>query len=315
MSFTSYTDTTLLVAVNQATTTLSAGIDDTQVTIPLTSVASFVSTGGYAWITSTAGTSVNEELIKYTGFSGSDLTGVTRGVSGTIASAADLGDVVDGRITAEMHNAHTTALKSISTELAQLSNGTRPLAALGLEDTSGTIENGALLSFDTNGDFLFDVDTFGLGTNFAIRAGTATAQIDLADMAMDGTVAAWAFDEWKLYKGDDLAGTVGVHLKPNQADGSGVVAYKFDTLQDLANTNANLLRVANQGTAALEVRKVQTRAPKFVATATEIGLSLPVLTTAVGGSVVDGDVYLTDILGVRKLNAKMSGTTYSVTLT
>jgi len=60
------------------TTTLSAPINDSVTTIPLTSATGFPATGGTIL--------VGNELITFTGVSGNDLTGATRGTSGTTAS-------------------------------------------------------------------------------------------------------------------------------------------------------------------------------------------------------------------------------------
>ena len=68
------------------TTTLSAPINASVTTIPLTSATGFPATGGTIL--------VGNELITFTGVSGNDLTGATRGTSGTTASTHGGGDTV-----------------------------------------------------------------------------------------------------------------------------------------------------------------------------------------------------------------------------
>ena len=65
-------------ASNGVTTTLSANIDDTVTTIPLTAVTNMPSSGKIK---------INNEIISYTGISSLNLTGATRGVDGTTAQA------------------------------------------------------------------------------------------------------------------------------------------------------------------------------------------------------------------------------------
>jgi len=71
-----------------ATTTLTAGINSSATTgITLTDASLFPTTG-------TSFVKINSEEISYTGISGSELTGVTRGVRGTTAAAHNGGDTV-----------------------------------------------------------------------------------------------------------------------------------------------------------------------------------------------------------------------------
>ena len=65
-------------ASNGVTPTLSANINDTVTTIPLTAVTNMPSSGKIK---------INNEIISYTGISSLNLTGATRGVDGTTAQA------------------------------------------------------------------------------------------------------------------------------------------------------------------------------------------------------------------------------------
>jgi len=75
-------------ATGVATTTITSGINSSATTgITLTDVSQFPSSG-------TSFIKINNEEISYTGISGSELTGVTRGVRGTTAAAHNGGDTV-----------------------------------------------------------------------------------------------------------------------------------------------------------------------------------------------------------------------------
>jgi len=75
-------------AAGVATTTITSGISDSATSgITLTDATLFPSTG-------TSFVKINNEEISYTGISGSELTGVTRGVRGTTAAAHNGGDTV-----------------------------------------------------------------------------------------------------------------------------------------------------------------------------------------------------------------------------
>jgi hypothetical protein len=72
-------------ASNGVTTTLSAGINSSVTTIPLTSVTNMPSSGKIK---------VNDEIISYTGISSLNLTGATRGADDTTAASHTSGDAV-----------------------------------------------------------------------------------------------------------------------------------------------------------------------------------------------------------------------------
>ena len=84
---------------NAFSTTLNGSLDSSQTTITLTSVTNLPTTGGILVIDrqDSAGnnTPTVREFISYTGISGSDLTGVVRGVAGSTAQAHSSGAVVE----------------------------------------------------------------------------------------------------------------------------------------------------------------------------------------------------------------------------
>jgi len=72
-------------ASNGVTTTLSAGINSSVTTIPLTSVTNMPSSGKIK---------INDEIISYTGISSLNLTGATRAADDTTAASHSSGDAV-----------------------------------------------------------------------------------------------------------------------------------------------------------------------------------------------------------------------------
>ena len=72
-------------ASNGVTTTLSAGINSSVTTIPLTAVTNMPSSGKIK---------INDEVISYTGISSLNLTGATRAADDTTAASHSSGDVV-----------------------------------------------------------------------------------------------------------------------------------------------------------------------------------------------------------------------------
>ena len=103
------TDSNLYVAVNGIQTTLAASILATDTTIQLTSTSGFPATG-YVTID-------NSEVVSYTGISGPNLTGCTRGADGTTAAPHTLGVTVGATIVAAHHNLLKNEVIAIETAL------------------------------------------------------------------------------------------------------------------------------------------------------------------------------------------------------
>lgn len=84
---------------NAFSTTLNGSIDNVVTTITLTSVTGLPTTGGVLVIDRQDGagndTPSRREFVTYTGISGSDLTGVTRGVAGSTAQSHSSGALVE----------------------------------------------------------------------------------------------------------------------------------------------------------------------------------------------------------------------------
>jgi hypothetical protein len=91
------TDNTLEILVNNWSTTLSASCTDTDTTIHLTTVVNLPNEGVLSFTD-------NAEIIHYTGKSGNDITGCTRGYDSSTATAHSSGCGIEMRYIARLHN-------------------------------------------------------------------------------------------------------------------------------------------------------------------------------------------------------------------
>lgn len=102
------TDADLYQAVNALATTLASTITNSETTIALASTTGFPTAGAVL---------IDQEIIFYTGISGNDLTGCTRGDDGTVAAAHTSGVPVSHAIVAFHHNALKDEIEAIETSL------------------------------------------------------------------------------------------------------------------------------------------------------------------------------------------------------
>jgi hypothetical protein len=109
------TNANLYIAVNGLQTTLASSISNSVTTIPLVSTSGFPTTGFV--------TIENNEVVSYTGVSGGNLTGCTRGADGTTALSHGSGVTVGLTVVAAHHNLLKDEVIAIETALgANLSN-------------------------------------------------------------------------------------------------------------------------------------------------------------------------------------------------
>lgn len=119
------TDAILYIAVNSLQTTLAGSIDNIVTTITLASTTNFPTAGGVT---------IDNEVIFYTGISGAQLTGCTRGADGTTAASHSSGVPVGATVVAAHHNLIKNEIIAIETSLdftvsrAMTSNGSGRLA-------------------------------------------------------------------------------------------------------------------------------------------------------------------------------------------
>lgn len=91
------------------TTTLSAAITAAATTIPLTDASVLPPAPGIA----TIGVATDAELITYSGKDGNSLTGVLRGINGTVATAAETGTAVFRAYTSYDHDTFIANIKTL----------------------------------------------------------------------------------------------------------------------------------------------------------------------------------------------------------
>lgn len=102
------TDALLYIAVNNLQTTLSGSIDNVVTTITLASSTGFPTAGGVT---------IDTEVIFYTGISGAQLTGCTRGADGTTAASHSSGVPVGATVIAAHHNLLKNEIIAIESSL------------------------------------------------------------------------------------------------------------------------------------------------------------------------------------------------------
>jgi hypothetical protein len=166
------TDSDLYIAVDYPVnqSALSNAINSSVTTIQLISTANFPTAGGFV--------TIDTELIQYTGITGSNLTGCTRGVGGTTAISHLNGTLVVATVTAEHHNVLKEEIKAIETSLTFtpnlviLSNSSGRLTTSSVSNTTlGYLDATSSIQTQINGKLtstLASADIFvGNGSNVA----------------------------------------------------------------------------------------------------------------------------------------------------
>lgn len=156
------TDSNLYVAVNQKSTTLTDNpLSNSATTVNVTSTSGFPSVGYI---------SIDAEIIKYTGTTGTSFTGCTRGADGTTANTHVLGATVYHNVVADHHNASKDEIKAVEqfiSDLLGLSNTqikapsgsvTTPSHSFSAATSSGLFNRaGTEVNIASNGTELFRV--------------------------------------------------------------------------------------------------------------------------------------------------------------
>jgi len=205
------TNANLFVAVNGLQTTLASSCTDTDTTLTLTSTSGFPTTGMV--------TIDNNEVVSYTGISGSQLTGCTRGADGTTALPHNLGVTVGLTVVAAHHNLLKDEIIAVE-------------SALGASFTKGNLSEATS-----------SVLTVSNGTGAVIGSGT-TIEVNQASSGQSGYLSStdWsAFDakEPAVTKGNLSAGSTKITIGgtgTNALIGTGAsVDLGAVTLDDLSN--------------------------------------------------------------------------------
>lgn len=138
------TNTDLYLAANLKKTTLNGAITNVQTTITLTSTSGLPTKGIALIVTPNADPTLGE-LVQYTGISGSDITGCTRGFGGTAAAAHASADDVFLVVAAEHHNVLKDEIIAIEESLDFTSD------RVVITDGSGRLTTSAVTSGDLGG--------------------------------------------------------------------------------------------------------------------------------------------------------------------
>jgi len=113
------TDSTLYIQVNNKTTNLTAGVSNSDTTIPVSSTTGFPATGTVT---------VDLEIISYTSVDATNFLGATRGFDGTTAVAHLSGALASHNIIARHHNNLKDEVIAIETDLVGVNSALTPTA-------------------------------------------------------------------------------------------------------------------------------------------------------------------------------------------
>lgn len=265
------TDAILYIAVNSLQTTLSGSIDNVVTTITLASSTGFPTAGGVT---------IDTEVIFYTGISGAQLTGCTRGADGTTAASHSSGVPVGATVIAAHHNLLKNEIIAIESSLnltalrAVATNSSGRLVASSVTDTelgylsgvtsaiqtqiNGKVSSASptftgVVSFPTGSQgapsFTFTGNTntgiFSSGTNTINLTTNGTSRVSIDTTSLTTNLP--------LYLAN---GTVGA---PS-------LTFSSDTVSGLYRIGANNIALGTNGIRALEISSAQ--AVKIKGTAT-----------------------------------------------
>lgn len=176
-----------LYATANFSTTLNVGggINNSQTTgIVLTSVSGLNTNGGVLGLTwsSTLDTSTYEVII-YTGISGNELTGVTRGAAGTSAKSHNNGATIVAVVSSIHHNRIADKLRSVDEVLAQDPNNneiietTYVASAVNEVQVSNAATGNPPVIAATGGDTNIDLKLIGKGTGTVKKPVSVSIQV------------------------------------------------------------------------------------------------------------------------------------------
>ena len=242
----------LVEVKNNASSTLSGNVLIGDVTIGVTDIAEFPTTG-YGTLTDDLTTPTKTEIISWTGISGSNLTGCTRGTQGTSAAAFSSGNFIEVRPTAGHHEALRGAVIAIETKIGSGSAiAVNKLAALTasrlmVTDASGFASAASVTA--TEAGYLSGVTSAiqtqlgnkqGLDATLTALAGSATSPETFMKIAQEiraGNVIMHGKDPMVVLKteysrGGRNAATVRMKLKSLLNNSGTEVVFKADDKMD-----------------------------------------------------------------------------------
>lgn len=231
------TDAILYIAVNNLQTTLSGSIDNVVTTITLASSTGFPVAGGVT---------IDTEVIFYTGISGAQLTGCTRGADGTTAASHSSGVPVGATVIAAHHNLLKNEVIAIESSLnftasrAIASNSSGRLVVSSVTDTELSYLSGVTSAIQTQ-----------INGKVSSASPTFTGQVFLPDGTISLPGLAFSGDtNTGLYRigADDIAlvtgGVSALEINSSQLLGMGTtpIAGFGLTIQDVSGNYALQIR-------------------------------------------------------------------------
>lgn len=166
----------LIQAANYAQTTLNGALTANATTVAVISTALFANTGCFA---------VDNELISYTGKTGTSFTGCVRGFDGTTAATHNSGATVTDVVTTRHHEVVVDAILQLQQKLG--TGASNPSAGTVLKGTgAGSSAYGAITASD--------VDLTNVITNAMVNtsASIAYSKLNLANSIVNADVASGA---------------------------------------------------------------------------------------------------------------------------
>jgi hypothetical protein len=310
---------------------LSATINASQTSIPLTNTAKFAAAGGYALIRADSQSPPGEEIISYTGKSASELTGVTRGVDGTTATNGEAGDPVEERIFSQHHNALSTAVQQTSQDVSDLATGTENFAQITLSGSGSEFEQEVRFTIDSRGNLNWDWDRAGVSPaggdvywtrnqdvgSPSVGPGDAVFRVGFNDSLnsyLESSVGVagqfLVFTDGNM----DVSTEAGFSVNPGVADGTNALMCSVKSINDLDDATARNFKVWNQTTEVFSVNKSYTNVPTLKCSNVR-ALVLPVTGSILAASGDTGEIHLFESGGTREIRVAIGGVMYKTALT
>jgi hypothetical protein len=194
------TQSTLLELANNAASTLSGGINNSDTTLTVANATAFASTGAVT---------IDAEIILYTGKSGNQLTGLTRGAFGTSAASHSNGVAVRQNVLAQHFTARSAAIIAAQTKLG--SGSSTPL--------SGTV-----LSGTGTGTSAWQTLNSTPATTFTIGSGTAASgNTFVFNVSSSGSKPGIRYDGSKWQSSNDGTNWTDIGIAGGAVGGSGTI--------------------------------------------------------------------------------------------
>jgi len=279
---------------NNASTSLSAGINNSTTTIPIASASGFPSLGSgeyyFGTIANTANTKI--EIVKVT--SGTTSLTVTRAQGGTSAQAFDSGDNFQLRVTAD------TLLAATQTDV-KITGGS--IATAALADDAVTVAKMAVNSVDSDQYVDGSIDTVHLSADCITGAKIANDEVDSEHIAANSLDA-------RHYAPDSVDADA---MAANSIDSDSYVDGSIDTAHiaddqvtrdKMADAAVGTAQLVDGGVSTAKIADDAVTADKLAnAINTSIAAKLPLAGGTMTGNILHASDFAIDVGGDIKLDA------------